>query len=180
MPPPGSPSTRQNSPPHRVCFVRFVHNPHNFPHLIVSPRGLRPQIGDGILGVLRIAFGAAVGSVAISPQRRRDRRQGRGCLVVFHGPTVFTGHAHPELAQNICSYLGQDLGESNVFDFSNGNIFVQLQENVRERDVFIVQPAADPVNNSFMELLIMIDAARRASAGRITAVMPYHAALARV
>lgn len=65
------------------------------------------------------------------------------------------------------------MGESNVFEFSNGNIFVQLRENVRERDVFIVQSAAAPVNNSFMELLIMIDAVRRASAGRITAVMPF-------
>ncbi len=93
--------------------------------------------------------------------------------MVLHGPTVFTGNAHPDLARNICSHLDRDLGKSNVFDFSNGNIFVQLQENVRERDVFIVQPAAQPVNDSFMELLIMIDAARRASAGRITAVMPF-------
>lgn len=91
----------------------------------------------------------------------------------LQGPTIFSGNAHPELTDRICSHLGLPVGAANVFEFSNGNVFVQLQENVRERDVFIVQPAASPVNQFFMELLIMIDAARRASAGRITAVLPF-------
>ena len=93
--------------------------------------------------------------------------------MLLQGPAIFCGNAHPELTDRICSHLGLPVGAANVFEFSNGNVFVQLHENVRERDVFIVQPAASPVNQSFMELLIMIDAARRASAGRITAVLPF-------
>jgi len=87
---------------------------------------------------------------------------------------IFTGNAHPELANAICRSLEMPLGESEVFEFSNENIFVRILENVRSRDVFIVQPISSPVNKSVMELLIMIDAFKRASAGRITAVMPYY------
>ena len=88
---------------------------------------------------------------------------------------VFTGNAHPALAQDICSYLGINLGNCEVFKFSNDQTFVRIQENIRERDVFLVQPISAPVNDHIMELLIMIDAAKRASAGRITAVVPYYA-----
>ena len=88
---------------------------------------------------------------------------------------IFTGNAHPELAQSVCNYLESPLGACEVFEFSNENIFVRIQENVRERDVFIVQPMSSPVNTSIMELLIMIDAMKRASAGRVTAVVPYYA-----
>lgn len=87
---------------------------------------------------------------------------------------VFSGNAHPELAREICEYVGIPLGEMKVFQFSNENIFVQVLENVRQRDVFVVQPICSPVNKSLMELLIIIDAMKRASAGRITAVMPYY------
>ncbi len=87
---------------------------------------------------------------------------------------VFCGNAHPKLAREICDYLGIPLGRMNVFEFSNENIFVQVQENVRQRDVFIVQPICSPVNKNLMELLIIMDAMKRASAGRITAVMPYY------
>jgi ribose-phosphate pyrophosphokinase len=87
---------------------------------------------------------------------------------------VFCGNAHPKLAQEMCDYLGIPLGRMNVFEFSNENIFVQVQENVRQRDVFVVQPICSPVNKNLMELLIIIDAMKRASAGRITAVMPYY------
>ncbi len=87
---------------------------------------------------------------------------------------VFTGNAHPQLATDICRSLEMPLGECEVFEFSNENIFVRILENVRSRDVFIVQPISSPVNRSVMELLIMIDAFKRASAGRITAVMPYY------
>ncbi|MBC8273357.1 MAG: ribose-phosphate pyrophosphokinase [Chloroflexi bacterium] len=88
---------------------------------------------------------------------------------------VFTGNAHPMLAQAICEYLKIPLGKAEVFEFSNENIFVRILENVRERDVFVVQPLSSPVNKNLVELLIMIDAFKRASAGRITAVIPYYA-----
>jgi len=87
---------------------------------------------------------------------------------------VFTGNAHPRLATAVCDYLGIPLGKSEVFEFSNENIFVRILENVRQRDVFVVQPICSPVNTSLVELLIMLDAFRRASAGRITAVVPYY------
>jgi ribose-phosphate pyrophosphokinase len=74
----------------------------------------------------------------------------------------------------VCDYLDIPVGEAEVFEFSNENIFVRILENVRERDVFIVQPICSPVNKSLVELLIMLDAFRRASAGRITAVVPYY------
>ncbi len=88
---------------------------------------------------------------------------------------VFAGTAHEQLAGDVCSYLNISVGESNVFKFSNDNTFVQIRENVRQRDVFLIQPFAYPVNDRIMELLIMLDAAKRASAGRITAVIPYYA-----
>ena len=87
---------------------------------------------------------------------------------------VFTGNAHPELAKSICRYLDISLGQAEVFKFANDNTFVRIQENIRQRDVFIVQPTCYPVNDNLMELLIMIDACKRASAGRITAVVPYY------
>jgi len=88
---------------------------------------------------------------------------------------VFTGNAHPALAQAIVEYLGIPIGQAEVFEFSNENIFVRILENVRERDTFVIQPLCSPVNRSLVELLIMIDALKRASAGRITAVIPYYA-----
>ncbi len=88
---------------------------------------------------------------------------------------IFSGNAHPELAQSVCAYLETPRGACEVSTFSNENIFVKVQENVRERDVFLIQPLTSPVNTSIMELLIMIDAMKRASAGRVTAVVPYYA-----
>ena len=88
-------------------------------------------------------------------------------------PVVLTGRAHEELAQQICDYVGIPLGRADVFKFRNDNTFVRILQNIRERDVFIVQPTSEPVNDHIMEMLIMIDAALRASAGRITAVVPY-------
>ncbi len=88
---------------------------------------------------------------------------------------VFTGNAHPALAQAVTDYLGIPLGRSEVFEFSNENIFVRILDNVRERDTFVVQPICSPVNKSLVELLIMLDALKRASAGRITAVVPFYA-----
>ncbi len=96
-------------------------------------------------------------------------------MALFEDLKVFSGNAHLRLARNICSYLGMTLGDCEVFKFSNDNTFVSFRENIREKDVFLVQPISAPVNEHLMELFIMIDAAKRASAGRITAVVPYYA-----
>ena len=87
---------------------------------------------------------------------------------------IFTGNANPELAKEICDYLGIDLGDSVVSKFSDGEINVEIDESVRGKDVYIVQPTCEPGNEHIMELLIMVDAIRRASARRITAVIPYY------
>ena len=87
---------------------------------------------------------------------------------------VLSGNAHPGLAKDICDYLKIPIGKSEAFKFPNDNTFVRILENVRERDVFVVQPICSPVNDNLMELLIMIDAAKRASAGRVTALVPYY------
>jgi ribose-phosphate pyrophosphokinase len=88
---------------------------------------------------------------------------------------IYHGNANPELARKIAHWLGSEPGQAEVFQFANENIFVRIIDNVREKDVFVVQPTSRPVNQSIMELLIMIDAFKRASAGRITAVVPYYA-----
>jgi ribose-phosphate pyrophosphokinase len=87
---------------------------------------------------------------------------------------IYTGNANPELARNICRYLNKEPGRAEVFEFANENIFVRIVDNAREKDVFLIQSTSRPVNKSIMELLIMIDAFKRASAGRITAVVPYY------
>ncbi|MEK7814855.1 MAG: ribose-phosphate pyrophosphokinase, partial [Chloroflexota bacterium] len=87
---------------------------------------------------------------------------------------IFTGNAHRDLAEAVCQYLDIPVGQAEVFKFANDNTFVRILENVRQRDVFIIQPTCSPVNDNLMELLIMIDACKRASAGRITAVVPYY------
>ena len=96
-------------------------------------------------------------------------------MPLFEDLKVFSGNAHKGLARDICSYLGVSLGACEVFKFSNDQTFVKILENVREKDIFLVQTLSAPVNDHLMELLIMIDAARRASAGRITVVIPYYA-----
>jgi ribose-phosphate pyrophosphokinase len=88
---------------------------------------------------------------------------------------VFTGNAHPALAQKVVEYLGIPLGKCEVFQFTNENIFVRILENVRSRDTFVIQPLSSPVNQNLVELLIMLDALKRASPERITAVVPYYA-----
>ena len=86
---------------------------------------------------------------------------------------VFSGNANPKLAADICKYIGIKLGESEVGCFSDGETYASIYETVRGSDVFLIQSTCMPVNDNLMELLIMIDAMRRASAGRITAVIPY-------
>ena len=95
--------------------------------------------------------------------------------MISHGKDikVFSGNATPKLAEEICKLMGTKLGESEVGTFSDGEVFASLYETVRGSDVFVVQSTCTPVNNNLMELLIMIDALKRASAGRITAVIPY-------
>jgi len=95
-------------------------------------------------------------------------------MPIFEDLRVFSGNSHPQLAKDICDYLGISMGECDVFKFSNDNTFVSFKENIRERDVFLVQSFSAPVNDHIMELLVMIDAAKRASAGRITAVIPHY------
>ena len=96
--------------------------------------------------------------------------------MLTHGKNikVFTGNSHPELANEIAKILGVPMGASKVSTFSDGEISVDINETVRGADVFIVQSTWSPVNNNLMELLIMIDAFKRASAGRINAVIPYY------
>jgi len=90
------------------------------------------------------------------------------------GVQVFSGSGNPALAARISEYLGMPLGEASIGRFPDGEIRLKLNEDVRGRDVFFVQPSCPPVNENLMELLVMIDAARRASAKRITAVIPYY------
>jgi ribose-phosphate pyrophosphokinase len=87
---------------------------------------------------------------------------------------VFSGNSNPALAQEICSHLKIPLGEINLTKFSDGELYCQILENVRGRDVFLIQPTCCPVNRNLMELLIMIDAFKRSSATRITSVIPYY------
>lgn len=94
---------------------------------------------------------------------------------MYRDLSVFAGNAHPALAEEVCQFLELPLGSAEVFQFSNENIFVKINQVVREHDVFVIQPFCSPVNQSIMELLIMLDALKRASAGRITAVIPYFA-----
>lgn len=86
---------------------------------------------------------------------------------------VFSGSANRELAQRICDYIGVPLGQATISSFPDGETYVKIEENIRGRDVFIIQPTCPPTNQHLMELLIMVDAARRASADRITAVIPF-------
>ena len=95
-------------------------------------------------------------------------------MALYEELKVFSGTANPDLAAAVCEYLGIPLGKIEVFKFSNDNTFVRINENVRQRDVFLMQSFCYPVNDHLMEMLIMIDAAKRASAGRITAVIPYY------
>ena len=90
------------------------------------------------------------------------------------GLKVFTGNANPELAKEICEFMNISLGRATVKRFPDGETFVRIDENIRGQDVFIIQPTCPPANDHILELLIMIDAARRASASRITAVLPFY------
>ncbi len=87
---------------------------------------------------------------------------------------IFSGNSNPEFAKTVCDYLGMPLGKSMVKNFSDGEVRIEINDNVRLRDVFVIQSTCHPVNDNLVELLLMIDALKRASATRITAVMPYY------
>jgi ribose-phosphate pyrophosphokinase len=87
---------------------------------------------------------------------------------------IFSGRANPEFSRRICEYLGLPLGNITLGDFPDGEIACKIEEDIRGRDVFLIQPTGPPVNNNLMELLIMIESCKRASAERVTAVMPYY------
>ncbi|HYX24974.1 MAG TPA: ribose-phosphate pyrophosphokinase, partial [Thermoanaerobaculia bacterium] len=87
---------------------------------------------------------------------------------------IFGGRAHPALVQEICEYLNLTAGRVAAFNFSDGETFCQIEENVRGSDVFVVQPTCNPVNDNLMELLILLDSFKRSSASRVTAVIPYY------
>ncbi len=92
----------------------------------------------------------------------------------FDRVKIFSGNANPALADEICEAMGTDRGQAMVRMFSDGEIYLQVKENVRGADVFVIQPTCTPVDRNLMELLLMIDALKRASAERITAVLPYY------
>ncbi len=87
---------------------------------------------------------------------------------------IVSGSAHPALAKRICEHINESLGKVDITTFPDGEIFVQYLDNIRRKDLFIIQPTCTPPNDTLMELLIMVDAAKRASAGRITVVLPYY------
>jgi ribose-phosphate pyrophosphokinase len=87
---------------------------------------------------------------------------------------IFGGRAHPALVQEICDYLNLEAGKVSAFNFSDGETFCQIEENVRGSDVFVIQPTCSPVNENLVELLIMLDSFKRSSASRVTAVLPYY------
>ena len=91
-----------------------------------------------------------------------------------HRPYVFSGSSHPELAREIAAYLGVELSPCRILRFSNDNLYVQLLESVREKEVFIVQTLTYPVHEHLMELLLLLDAARSTSARKINAIIPYY------
>src|SRR3990172_6795382 len=172
-------------PPRQVGAVRFSFHPPT-PSKLRAARSVESGLPvcyswDGLSDRRLIAGRGPVDRTYSSPgplfvqawtQRWRSTLM-EGAL--YQELRIFSGNAHPELAQSICHYLGTPLGECEVFEFSNENIFVRVHENVRQRDVYIVQPMSSPVNTSIMELLIMIDAMNRGSAGRVPAVVPYYA-----
>jgi ribose-phosphate pyrophosphokinase len=94
-------------------------------------------------------------------------------VVSMEGVSIFSGNSNPALAKKICDYLNLSLGDAQVKTFSDGEIQIEIEENVRSKDVFVVQSTCAPVNDHLVELLLMIDAFKRASAKRITAVIPY-------
>jgi len=143
---------------------------------------LRSFFGSRVL--LRLGKGAAAPHSRLNANQaepvrqilsRSIKKKRRNVKMLVHGKDIkiFCGNSTPEVASQIARQLGTEVGKSNVGTFSDGEISVSIKETVRGSDVFVIQSTCDPVNNNLMELLIMIDAFKRASAARITAVIPY-------
>jgi len=111
---------------------------------------------------------AAPGAKASSEKKRSSRLSEDKCF------KIFSGSANRPLSEEVCNFLGVPLGQTKLQRFSDGELHFQLLENVRGVDVFLIQPTCHPVDRNVMELLIMMDALKRASAGRITVVIPYY------
>jgi ribose-phosphate pyrophosphokinase len=110
----------------------------------------------------------------LGPGGRKVRRAGMaGIAMAYDSLMVFTGNAHPKLAEDVARHLNIHLGRATVGRFSDGEVNVEILENVRGKDVFVLQSTCQPTNDSLMEIMLMVDALRRASAGRITAAIPY-------
>lgn len=118
------------------------------------------------------SFASSKSSLPIGRRKNGGRED---AAHIYDELKIFTGNSHPQLAQDVADYLNVGLGKCEVFKFSNDNTFVKFLENIRQKDVFLIQPISQKVDEHWMELWIMIDAARRASAGRITVVVPYYA-----
>src|SRR5262245_49164731 len=108
-----------------------------------------------------------------APSARSPLLSAIGRVQMLKAFSIFSGNANPELAQAICRYLETPLGKAQVTRFADGEVYVEINENVRGVNCFVVQPTSTPVNDNLMELLVMIDALKRASAGAIIAVIPY-------
>ena len=117
---------------------------------------------------------ASITQEQAAPGKPKPERKRTGRLSEDKRFKIFAGSANRKLAEDICTHVGVTLGESKLQRFADGEIYFQLLENVRGVDVFIVQPTCYPVDQHLVELLIMIDALKRASAGRITVVVPYY------
>ena len=117
---------------------------------------------------------ASVGSTPTAPAIKIYSPTNKRIIIMGNIIKIFSGNAHREMANEIASHLGLPLSRADIKKFSDGEIFVEIKENVRGTDVFVVQPTCTPVNDHLMELVIMVDALRRASARRITAVVPYY------
>ncbi len=129
---------------------------------------LEGAVADATTGTARVqAVDSEAGAKPMEKERKpaRDRKDEKF--------KVFSGSANLPLAQEVCEHLGLPVGQAFLTQFSDGEIYVQIQENVRGADVFVIQPTCDPVSHNIVQLLLMIDALKRASARRITAVIPY-------
>lgn len=145
---------------------------------------VKPSMVDTLTGTLGSAperaeqAGDAMGTATVAADKKNTNPDPKGEKKPVRARQddkfkIFCGSANPSLAQEICDFLGLPLGQSTLTQFSDGEIYVQIMENVRGADVFIVQPTCDPVAHNLMQLLLMIDALKRASARRITVVIPY-------
>src|SRR5689334_21055446 len=110
----------------------------------------------------------------VGPQRGRRSFRGGRPMMNMHKLKVFSGRANRPLAQSIASNLGDSLGRLHLSDFPDGETRVAIEEDVRGRDIFVVQPTCPPVNQHLIELLVVLDAFKRSSAQRVTAVVPYY------